>query len=289
MGTLSLQTILANRKNAQLSTGPKTALGKAKSALNTVKHGIFAKELMKNVSAEELQNFEVLRLGLVEGLKPKDAMQSVLCEKISVDIWRLRKVLAFEQGATQLEMLNLDTSGSPVDLSRREVLVGHLESYKSELKNLNQLKNLINNDALDNLSELSGEIYELLFEVIQRVKQRFPEIYEKVEIDYLHECENLRDFCEQNDIEIETFKQDLLDRIKNKLRSGSNMPNYYENNLQEFDHKRSIYESVAQLPSAENTDKVIRYETHLQRSIERDLRLLRSLQGIGQMSLGFVW
>ena len=108
--------------------------------------------------------------------------------------------------------------------------------------------------------------------------------YEKVEIDYLHECENLRDFCEQNDIEIETFKQDLLDRIENKLRSGSNMPNYYENNLQEFDHKRSIYETVAQLPSVENTDKVIRYETHLQRSIEKNLRLLRSLQGFGQMS-----
>ena len=289
MGDLSLQKISANRRNAQLSTGPKTALGKGKSALNAVKHGIFAKELLKNVSAEELQNFEVLKLGLVESLKPKDAMQSVLCEKISVDIWRLRKVLAFEQGATQLEMLNLDTSDSPVDLSRREVLVGHLESYKSELENLNQLKNLINNDALDNLSELSGEIYELLFEVIQSVKQRFPEIYEKVEIDYLHECENLRDFCEQNDIEIETFKQDLLDRIENKLRSSSHMSDYYKNSIQEFDHKRSIYETVAQLPSTENTDKIIRYETHLQRSIERNLRLLRSLQGIGQMSFGFVW
>ena len=289
MGDLSLQKISANRRNAQLSTGPKTALGKAKSALNAVKHGIFAKECLKDISDEEARDYETLRLGIFESLKPKDAMQSVLCEKISVDIWRLRKVLAFEQGATQLEMLNLDTSDLPVDLSRREVLVGHLESYKSELKNLNQLKILINNDALDNLSELSGEIYELLFEVIQSVKQRFPEIYEKVEIDYLHECENLRDFCEQNDIEIETFKQDLLDRIENKLRSGSNMPNYYENNLQEFDHKRSIYESVAQLPSAENTDKVIRYETHLQRSIEKNLRLLRSLQGIGQMSLGFVW
>lgn len=66
------------------------------------------------------------------------------------------------------------------------------------------------------------------------------------------------------------------------------MPDYYEDNLQEFDHKRPIYESVAQLPSAENTDKVIRYETHLQRSIEKNLRLLRSLQGYGQMSLGFV-
>ena len=85
------------------------------------------------------------------------------------------------------------------------------------------------------------------------------------------------------------FKADLLESIEDKLRSGSNMPNYYENGLQEFDHKRSIYETVAQLPSAENTYKVIRYETHLQRSIERNLRLLRSLQCFGQMSFGFVW
>ncbi len=48
MGTLSLQKISANRRNAQLSTGPKTKLGKAKSALNAVKHGVFTKECLKN-------------------------------------------------------------------------------------------------------------------------------------------------------------------------------------------------------------------------------------------------
>ena len=128
--------------------------------------GFLRKKCLKGISDEELQNFEVLKWGLFESLKPKDAMQSVLCEKISVDIWRLRKVLAFEQGTTQLETLNLDTSDSLVELSRREVLVGHLESYKSELENLNQLKNLINNGALNSLSEMSGERYEWLFEVI---------------------------------------------------------------------------------------------------------------------------
>ena len=83
---------------------------------------------MKNISDEESQNFEVLKLGLVESLKPKDAMQAVLCEKISVDIWRLRKVLAFEQGATQLETLNLN-SDSLVELSRREVLIWDYERH----------------------------------------------------------------------------------------------------------------------------------------------------------------
>ena len=50
MGDLSLQKISANRRNAQLSTGPKTEAGKAKSALNAVKHGICTKECLKNIS-----------------------------------------------------------------------------------------------------------------------------------------------------------------------------------------------------------------------------------------------
>ena len=139
MGALSLQKISANRKNAQLSTGPKTEVGKAKSALNAVKHGIFTKECLKNVFDEELQDYEVLRLGVFESLKPKDQMQAILCDKIAIDTWRLRKVLAFEQGAMQLEILKLD-SDSPVELSRRVSLIRNYNSHKSEWAGLNQFK-----------------------------------------------------------------------------------------------------------------------------------------------------
>ena len=100
---------------------------------------------------------------------------------------------------------------------------------------------------------------------------------------------HLGEFCTWNELDLNNFKADLLESIENKLRSKCGMSDYYKKDLQEFDRKRSIYETVAQLPSSENTDKVIRYETHLQRSIEKNLRILRSLQGIGQMSLGFVW
>ena len=140
MGTLSLQKISANRRNAQLSTGPKTALGKAKSALNAVKHGIFTKECLKNISDEEARDYETLRLGVFESLKPKDQMQAILCDKVAIDVWRLRKVLAFEQGAMQLEMLNLDASGSSVNFRDRKAIVYNMGNHKSESKDLNRLK-----------------------------------------------------------------------------------------------------------------------------------------------------
>lgn len=289
MGTLSLQKISANRRNAQLSTGPKTKVGKAKSALNAVKHGIFTKECLKHISDEEARDYEALRLGVFESLKPKDQMQAILCDKVTIDVWRLRKVLAFEQGAMQLETLNLDASSSAVKLIRRESLIRDYENHKAEWTGLNQLKKWLTTNKTTNLSHLSRDTYELLEGIVQNLQQRFPENYRHMDIELLENCKHLSEFCTWDELDLNKFKADLLESIEDKLRSGSNMPNYYENGIKEFDHKRSVYESVAQLPSAENTDKVIRYETHLQRSIERNLRLLRSLQGIGQMSLGFVW
>ena len=250
MGDLSLQKISANRRNAQLSTGPKTALGKSKSALNAVKHGIFTKECLKGISDEELQNFEVLKLGLVESLKPKDAMQAVLCEKISVDIWRLRKVLAFEQGATQLEMLNLDASGSPVNFSDRKAIIYNMANNKSESEDLNQLKKWLIAKGDANFSDLSDKACWLLEEIVQNLQQRFPEIYRHMDIELLENCKHLSEFCTWNELDLNGFKADLSESIENKLRSICHMSDYYENNLKEFDHKRSIYESVAQLPSA---------------------------------------
>ena len=289
MGTLSLQKISANRKNAQLSTGPKTALGKAKSALNAVKHGIFTKECLKNISDEEARDYETLRLGIFESLNPRDQMQAILCDKITINVWRLRKVLAFEQGAMQLETLNLDASSSAVELIRRESLIRDYANHKAEWAGLNQLKKWLTSNKTKNLSHLSRDSHELLEDIVQNLQQHFPGNYRHIDIELLGSCEQLSEFCTWNELDLNKFKADLLECIEDKLRSGSNMPNYYENGIKEFDHKRSVYETVAQLPSVENTDKVIRYETHLQRSIERNLRLLRSLQGIGQMSFEFVW
>ena len=87
------------------------------------------------------------------------------------------------------------------------------------------------------------------------MKQRFREVYRHMDIELLGNCDQLSEFCTWDELDLNRLKADLLECIEDKLRSSSNMPNYYENNLQEFDHKRSIYESVTQLPSTENTDK----------------------------------
>ena len=64
----TIKQINANRKNALLSKGPKTDLGKLNSSKNSLKHGLTAKQL---VIGEDLNEFEKYRDHMIEALKPE--------------------------------------------------------------------------------------------------------------------------------------------------------------------------------------------------------------------------
>jgi len=91
----------ANKQNALVSTGPATSEGKAIVAQNAVKHGIFAKDLIITTGdgKEDAQEYRELLDGLIISLNPVGQMECLLVEKISVDYWRLRRVLRFESGS----------------------------------------------------------------------------------------------------------------------------------------------------------------------------------------------
>jgi len=91
----------ANKQNALVSTGPATSEGKAIVAQNAVKHGIFAKDLIITTGdgKEDAQEYRELLDGLIISLNPVGKMECLLVEKISVDYWRLRRVLRFESGS----------------------------------------------------------------------------------------------------------------------------------------------------------------------------------------------
>lgn len=93
--------IEANKRNALVSTGPVTAEGKAITAQNAIKHGIFAKDLIITAGdgKEDEQEYRELLDGLILSLNPSGQMECLLVEKIAVDYWRLRRVLRFESGS----------------------------------------------------------------------------------------------------------------------------------------------------------------------------------------------
>ncbi len=117
----------ANRRNAQKSTGPKTAGGKAKVRQNAVKHGLFARMpvLPKFESEEEWQ--EHLRLVLAE-LQPVGHLESALATRIATLLWRLQRVARYEGSASGHVIEHIDNQLQMEWLCRGE-LRGTLTDY----------------------------------------------------------------------------------------------------------------------------------------------------------------
>jgi len=81
--------INANRLNAQKSTGPRTAQGKAVVSQNAVKHGLLAQADV--IRGEDREEFEQYREELFWELNPLGTMESRLAERIVSLAWRLRR------------------------------------------------------------------------------------------------------------------------------------------------------------------------------------------------------
>ena len=81
--------ILANQSNAQKSTGPRTAEGKAAVARNATKHGLFARKDV--VISENQADFDALRDDMLAELGPVGAVEGILAERIVSLAWRLRR------------------------------------------------------------------------------------------------------------------------------------------------------------------------------------------------------
>ena len=61
VNTTSIKRIEANRKNARLSTGPKTSAGKFRSSRNSLKHGLEARRhLIIGEDTKEFQEYKSL-------------------------------------------------------------------------------------------------------------------------------------------------------------------------------------------------------------------------------------
>lgn len=86
--------LAANRRNALLSTGPRTAAGKLAVARNPLKHGIFAN--LAVVPGECPAEREAHRAGVLESLDPVGLLEVDMAERAADLLWRLRRVARYE-------------------------------------------------------------------------------------------------------------------------------------------------------------------------------------------------
>jgi hypothetical protein len=86
----------ANRRNAQMSTGPKTPKGKATVSLNALKHGLLSKEIL--LPGEDEEALRELDERLRGELQPDGVAEVFLVDRITSLIWRLRRLGRVEAG-----------------------------------------------------------------------------------------------------------------------------------------------------------------------------------------------
>ena len=90
MSQISPAKRLANQRNAQKSTGPRTPEGKKKSSQNALTHGLFCQEVV--LMTEDKSLFDVLRHSLIEDLKPQRVLELSFVDEIARTQWKLRRL-----------------------------------------------------------------------------------------------------------------------------------------------------------------------------------------------------
>jgi len=161
---------LANRLNAQRSTGPKTLEGKEIAAQNSTKHGVLAR---KNVICSENQaDFDQHADQMLTQLKPIGPMESMLAMRVISLSWRLKRSEDFQ--TQTFNTLNTKKSLTPLEKMARSVF-----HQDEDPKNPNQsIAQTVVNDfskanVLDRLlmyeRRIENSLYKTLNE-IQRLK-----------------------------------------------------------------------------------------------------------------------
>jgi hypothetical protein len=99
----SKKKIEANRRNAQRSTGPKTEQGKRAVSRNAVKHGLLVRETLiaRGLGAENKEEFIQFLVAHHEEYQPVGIGEELLVQTIATCYWRLARVLRFEMGETR--------------------------------------------------------------------------------------------------------------------------------------------------------------------------------------------
>ena len=86
----SEKKIEANRRNAQKSTGPKSAEGKSQSRFNALKHGMRANLLV--LPGEDGEEFQARVDGWTDDLKPRNQREQYLIERAARVSWQLDRI-----------------------------------------------------------------------------------------------------------------------------------------------------------------------------------------------------
>jgi hypothetical protein len=101
----SFRQIEANRRNAQLSTGPVTEEGKTRSRQNAVRHGLTAETVID--ALEDAEDYAAFEMAITADYDAQSAVERELVLRLASLLWRLRRATAIESGLFKIQAKQL--------------------------------------------------------------------------------------------------------------------------------------------------------------------------------------
>jgi hypothetical protein len=149
----------ANQANAQHSTGPITAEGKAKSSLNAVKSGLTGFTVL--LPNDDVALYEAHVAALTAQHSPVGPAEQALVQSIANAEWRLRRIETLEFGIYAMGNLEFapEFANEPDHLRANLIQGKTYMAYKKDLRNLQLQESRIRRhrqDDLDELNDLQG-------------------------------------------------------------------------------------------------------------------------------------
>lgn len=276
--TMSPAQLAANRRNALKSTGPRTPEGQDVSKMNACRHGILSKEAVVRGRCikEDDQEFAALHQRLCEELEPVGLLEEMLVDDIVTARWRMRRALKAEAGEIAL---NVDEGqwARETQCPTPEWLAWQAHDDMSfamheSVHGINYLEK-----QLGEVREAMAHEGELTEATMKTLHTRFggkPNIL-------TGRLDELRDYWLKNPDKLEAsalrskhqqMVGEFLDGEANFLVLRRVTCTEREENAE------AARQSAAVLPSPEVLDKIMRYETKLERQLHRAMNQLERLQ-----------
>jgi hypothetical protein len=274
----SAKQIAANRRNAAKSTGPRTPAGRAVSKLNALKHGILSREVLVRGQAfeEDETELESLYRRFWEELQPAGPVEEMLVDQIVTTHWRQRRALRAESGEIALS----------VDTGQRQRLRGtdpvlQWMKWTAFGDPIHAMEGSAVGCSIlvDWLAELRAEVDregKLTESAIGTLAARFGGKPNRLTLE-------LEAFRRESAAASTGPDAPLPDRevtatlafLDRKLREFRNHRNRH---LEDELHEDEALQAAAVLPSAKVLDKIMRYETKLERQLYRAMAQLERVQ-----------
>ena len=134
--TISEARLLANQENAQLSTGPTSEEGRAKSSLNAVKTALTGRTVL--LPSDDSAEYERHLAAYAEEFAPVGLLEMNLVQSIADTDWRLRRIPALESALFAKGRIEFAELFNEQDLSARPYLIdAHtFLTYEKQIRNL---------------------------------------------------------------------------------------------------------------------------------------------------------